>query len=174
MNQAAMRPVPRAAHTLAMLSAIGFALAMLINITCILNPAAVLPLFTSDTAEMAAAEIPLFATLGIIGVSLMPLPLLILAVHNTSCRQISTPSAKICAVLFGCFMLLPMLSGMCNRMITVFTARTAGSDALAKLSVTQNAAAAVGPLNIISYVLLGCSVAIITYAATLQSNFSTE
>ncbi len=174
MNQAEMRPVPQAAHTLATLSAVGLAFAMLINITCILNPAAVLPLFTSDTAEMAAVEVPLFATLGIIGVSLLPLPLLILAIHNTSCKQISTSSAKICAVLFGCFMLLPMLSGMFNRMITVFTARTAGSLVLAKLSVTQNVAAAVGPLNTISYVLLGCSVAIITYTATLQKNFPTE
>ncbi len=171
MNQAVMRPVPQAAHTLAMLSAIGLALAMLINITCIIYPTIPTTLLGNGAYTVA---LPQFATIGMCAIALLSLPLLILAIHNINCKQISAPSAKMCALLFGLFLLLTMGDGIVQTLISAAVSKTAGSDVLVTLSCVRTVFSWTAPIATVAYVLLGCSVAIITYTATLQSNFPTE
>ncbi|MDD5947141.1 MAG: hypothetical protein PUC41_05000 [Oscillospiraceae bacterium] len=170
MNQPEMRPIPKAARTLALLSAVGFALAALVRIACILNPAITAGLFLPTDAS---TEVPFFATCGMVGISLLTLPLLILTIQCAGCKQISSSSAKLYAVLFGCFLPLPLTSGLCGSAITTLTARLAGAEALATLSAMQIVIGFTDPMNTISYVLLGCSVAIIAYAATQQNDSPT-
>lgn len=168
MNQPEMRSVPKAAHTLALLSAIGLVLVAFASVICITNPAVTVGLFLNSDA---VTELPTFTTCGMMGITLLPLPLMILAIRCICCKQISAVSAKLYAILFGIFLLLPMASGLLRTVITTLTAHLAGSEALVTLSAVQNVIGLISPVSTISYVLLGCSVAIIAYAATVQNSF---
>lgn len=152
---------PRSAVLLARLSAVTLLVYVLVCVLATLNPAVPFAMFNRTEEYTPLSKI----TVGLLlFVHALSLPMLGLALYQLCAEKIQRTTAMMNAILYGVFFVLYLVGGLIGSYISTLTAAWDGAAAVVTVGSIRSFLGFFRPLADIAGVLLGCSVAITTYA----------